>query len=233
MLLLDLHIPMLDLIAALVFVACWFGYGKIAAVFAHKRPGLIPAVQSFRRLWIARMAASDNHIADATLLANLLRGALFFASTTVFILGGLSALLGIAPKVADIVSQLPYSPSADPRLAEIKVLSLILLYIYAFFKFTWSAWQYNVLSIMVGAMPAHGAGEKLHPSYAEAATQVAALAGESYNAGIRAYYFSIPLMAWLVHPLLLLASTLAITAVIYRREFNSPMLRALQMAQRP
>jgi uncharacterized membrane protein len=226
-----LEMPIADIVAAAIFVVCWFGYGQFAAQVATKRPSLISAVQKFRGAWIERMSLGDNHIADAALLGNLLRGTLFFASTTVLILGGLAALLGTAPKVADVVAQLPYSPTSDARLAEIKVLSLILFYVYAFFKFTWSAWQYNVLSIMVGAMPAHGAGEKLRAGYAQAGMRVAALAGDSYNAGIRAYYFSIPLMAWLIHPLLFLVGTIAVTVVIYRREFHSPMLRALLMAQ--
>ena len=68
---------------------------------------------------------------------------------------------------------------------------LILVYIYAFFKFTWSAWQYNVLSIMVGALPKPGDTHD-HSDYTEAAASVLALAEERYNNGIRAYYFSIP-----------------------------------------
>ncbi|MEQ1650919.1 MAG: DUF599 domain-containing protein [Hyphomicrobium sp.] len=228
---LNLNFPLIDVVAAAVFFLCWFGYGPLANVLSRSRPSLMGAVRSFRQGWIERMCASDNHVADAALLSNLLRGALFFASTTVFILGGLAALLGTAPKVVDVVSQLPYSSPVNPRLAEMKVLVLIVLYIYAFFKFTWSAWQYNVLSIMVGAMPAHGSQAKLRPGYSDAGSRVAALAGESYNAGIRAYYFSIPLMAWLIHPLLFIAATIAITLVIYRREFFSPVLVALQQVR--
>jgi uncharacterized membrane protein len=57
---------------------------------------------------------------------------------------------------------------------------------------------------------------------------VAALAGESYNNGVRAYYFSIPLMAWLVDPILFFVGTLVVTIVLYRREFNSPIMSALK-----
>ena len=131
------------------------------------------------------------------------------------------------PTAAELVSQLPYTTHMAPWLAEVKVLILILVYIYAFFKFTWSAWQYNVLSIMVGALPKPGDTHD-HSDYTEAGASVLALAGETYNNGIRAYYFSIPLMAWFIDPLLFLATTLAITVVLYRREFYSPMLRALQ-----
>ena len=105
---------------------------------------------------------------------------------------------------------------------------MILLFVYAFFKFTWSAWQYNVMSIMVGAMPDLSVNAELRAQYTEAGSNVASMAGETYNSGIRAYYFSIPLMAWLIHPLLFLSATLAITLVIYRREFHSPVLVALR-----
>jgi uncharacterized membrane protein len=226
--LIELQMPAMDAIAAAVFMLCWFGYGHIANLIAKRRPSMMATVRIFRQRWMERMAERDNHIADAALLSNLLRGALFFASTTVFILGGLAALLGTVPKVAEVISHLPYTAPADPRLAEIKALILILLFIYAFFKFTWSAWQYNVLSIVVGAMPALGAEATVRARYAEAGSRILALAGESYNNGVRAYYFSIPLMAWFLNPLLCIAATLAVTIVIYRREFYSHVLVALK-----
>lgn len=224
----DFYLPITDLVALAVFILCWFGYGPLAKLIARRRPSLIEAVRMFRRAWIGRMCARDNHVADAALLGNLLRGALFFASTTVLILGGLAALLGTASRLAEVAAHLPYASPADARLSEIKVLIMILLFIYAFFKFTWSAWQYNVLSIMVGAMPNLSTNAALRSQYAEAGATVASMAGETYNSGIRAYYFSIPLMAWLIHPLLFLCATLAISIVIYRREFHSPVLIALR-----
>ena len=217
-----------DLVAFVAFLVCWLGYRHFADWVAPRRPSLISAVRCFRERWIGRICERENHVADATLLSNLLRGALFFASTTIFILGGLAALLGTAPKVAEVISQLPYTTPTEPRLAEIKALILIFVYVYAFFKFTWSAWQYNVLSILVGAMPRPSDSTHEHSDYAEAAASVAALAGESYNNGIRAYYFSIPVMAWFISPFLFLGATVAITVVLYRREFYSPILVALQ-----
>ncbi|MGL4395687.1 MAG: DUF599 domain-containing protein [Hyphomicrobium sp.] len=223
--------PLPDIMAGVTFLLCWFGYGLAATLRARRRPSLMSAVKVFRRRWIERMCERDNHTADATLLSNLLRGSLFLASTTVFILGGLVALLGTAPKVSEVISQLPYASGSEPRLAEIKALVLIFVYVYAFFKFTWSAWQYNILSIMVGAMPDASNGGRVPADYQVAASRVTSLAGDSYNNGIRAYYFSIPLMAWFIDPLLFLAATLIVTIVIYRREFHSPVLHALNDVQ--
>jgi uncharacterized membrane protein len=215
------------MIALACFLICWLGYGSMARWLATRRPSLISSVNVFRSRWMRRICQRESHIADATLLGNLLRGALFFASTTVFILGGLIALLG--PAMGDVISRLPYSTPAEPWLLEVKALILIAVFVYAFFKFTWSAWQYNVLSIIVGAAPTVAECEPAELTlYVENAARIAGLAGDSYNNGIRAYYFSIALLAWFVDPLMFLAVTLIVTLVLYRREFFSPMLNSLR-----
>jgi uncharacterized membrane protein len=220
-------LPLNDAIALACFLVCWLGYGFIARWLATRRPSLISSVNVFRARWMRRICQRESHIADATLLGNLLRGALFFASTTVFILGGLIALLG--PTMGDVIAHLPYSTPTEPWLLEIKALILIAVFVYAFFKFTWSAWQYNVLSIIVGASPKATEAEPAEVTqYVENAAHIAGLAGDSYNNGIRAYYFAIALLAWFVDPLMFLAVTLVVTLVLYRREFFSPMLDSLR-----
>lgn len=220
-------LPLKDAIALACFLLCWLGYGAVARWLSQWRPSLISSVNVFRARWMRRICERDSHIADAALLGNLLRGALFFASTTVFILGGLIALLG--PAMGAIVSNLPYAFPSEPWVLELKTLVLIAVFVYAFFKFTWSAWQYNVLSIIVGAAPMPA---ETNPTdftrYVENATRIATMAGDSYNNGIRAYYFAIALLAWFIDPLLLLGVTLLVAVVLYRREFSSPMLASLQ-----
>jgi uncharacterized membrane protein len=219
---------LIDAVAFVAFLVCLPGYHLAAGYVDARRPSLMSLVRVFRHRWIQRMAERESRIADATLLGNLLRGALFFASTTVFILGGLVALLGTAPKVAELISQLPFASPAEPEIAEFKAIVLILVFVYAFFKFTWSAWQYNVLSILVGGMPSHLHDDAERAAYVAASGKVAALAGDSYNNGVRAYYFSIPLMVWFASAYAFLAVTLIVTFVLYRREFRSPIMEALR-----
>ena len=223
----------LDMIALTWFLACWLGYGRFATWHARKRPSLVAAVRVYRQRWTERMCDRENHQSDATILGNLLRGALFFASTTMFILGGLVALLGTTPKIIEVVAQLPFTGPFEVWFWEFKALILISIYIYAFFKFTWSAFQYNVLSIVLGASPAPGGDSHERVRYIETAARIAAMAGESYNNGIRSYYFSIAAMAWFIHPLLLIIATAIVAFAIYRREFYSPMLSALISAPEP
>lgn len=221
-------IKMLDCIALATFFACWVGYSYYARWLARRRPNLVSAVRVFRRRWAERMSERELHIADASFLTNLLRGTLFFASTTVLILGGLVALLGTTPVAIEVVSQLPLSGRFQPWLWEMKTLILICFFIYAFFKFTWSAWQYNVLSIVLGAAPKHTDDEASRNRFINTASGLASEAGEAYNEGIRTYYFAIAFMGWFIHPVLLIAGATGVAIVLYRREFSLPLLAVLQ-----
>ena len=85
-----------------------------------------------------------------------------------------------------------------------------------------------MLAIIVGAAPTP---PETNPSdftrYVDNAAHIATMAGDSYNNGIRAYYFAIALLSWFVDPLLFLAVTLLVAFVLYRREFASRMLKSL------
>lgn len=224
----SIGIPVLDASVLVCFFICWLGFGEFADWLMRRRPGLVSVVRVFRQRWIEQICTHENRIPDVMILANLLKGALFFASTAMFILGGLAALLGTVPKFNDILSQLPFAGPSEVWLSELKALALIFIFIYAFFKFTWSAWQYNVLAIIVGTAPAPGADPEGRDDFVAVAAPVAALAGDSYNHGIRAYYFSIAILGWFLHPLVFLAATLVITLVLYQREFASPTLAVLR-----
>lgn len=207
---------LLDVVALAIFFACWIGYAYYARWFARRRPSLVSTVKVFRQCWAERMAERELHISDAGILTNLLRGALFFASTTILILGGLVALLGTTPTAIEVVSRLPFSGRFENWFWELKTLILIGLFIYAFFKFTWSAWQYNVLSIVLGSAPKPTDGETMRTQFVRTAAGLAAQAGESYNEGIRTYYFSIAFMGWFIHPVLLIVGATAVAIVLHR-----------------
>jgi uncharacterized membrane protein len=70
--------------------------------------------------------------------------------------------------------------------------------------------------------------DAMRRTFVETATRLAELGAENFNNGIRAYYFSMALMAWFIHPAMAMAATLALTVMLYQREFSSPTLRALR-----
>ena len=52
-------------------------------------------------------------------------------------------------------------------------------------------------------------------------------AGNDFNRGLRAYYFGMAVMSWMVSPWLFILTTIIIVIVLARREFYSPVLKAL------
>ena len=54
------------------------------------------------------------------------------------------------------------------------------------------------------------------------------LAAETFNDGLRAYYFSFAALAWFFSPLAMLGGTLLVVLILYRREFHSEVLKVLR-----
>ena len=63
------------------------------------------------------------------------------------------------------------------------------------------------------------------------AGRVLGLAAETFNDGLRAYYFAFALVAWFVSPFAFMAATALVVFVLYRREFHSEVLRMLRQGQ--
>jgi uncharacterized membrane protein len=54
------------------------------------------------------------------------------------------------------------------------------------------------------------------------------LAAETFNDGLRAYYFSFAAMGWFFSPLVFVLTTLMVVAILYSREFRSEVLDILK-----
>ena len=225
-----LDLPYLDLIAAVWFTLV-FLIATFATRFAGERSSLAGAVQQRRTVWMQNMAARDNRMMDVVLLQMLSASNTFFASTSVLLLGGLAALLGSGDRVQALLEKLPWVAKASPEVFEIKILFLMALFIYAFFKFAWAFRLTHYTAIMIGATPIT-TGQPSPECQAHAA-QVAVLAGlsaEHANTGLRTYYFAIAGILWFLHPALFIAATTWVLVILMRREFFSRSLRAVAMS---
>jgi uncharacterized membrane protein len=225
-----MRIATADLIALIWFALCWFGFSWFAEWHAVRVPSLVSARRALIRAWIENIFHREVRILDSTLLGNLLQGSTFFASTSIVILGGLLALLGTSEKAINIVAELPFTAHATERIWEIKILVLIAIFVYGFFKFTWSLRQYNLVSILVGSMPEQDKAPPNYEQYLNNAADIASFAGENYNMGLRSYYFGFAVLTWLLSPWLMMIVTLFVVGVLYQREFRSRTLTALLQA---
>ncbi|MBV5325486.1 MAG: DUF599 domain-containing protein [Rhodospirillaceae bacterium] len=167
------------------------------------------------------------------LLGNLMRSVSFFASASVLIMGGLVALLGAGERAYAVVQELPFVDASGRGAFETKVVLLTGVFVYAFFQITWSLRQFNYCCVLLGAAPPPTAEDAVKDVFAKHAAVLNALAADSFNRGLRAYYFALAMMTWYIHAGAMVAATVAVVAVLYRREFRSKTLRALNAAIPP
>lgn len=216
---------LLDLGAVVGFVAMWAGYTYFAEHSTASRGNLIDAMAIRRKEWMRAMLKRDNRMVDIQVVNALLRSGRFFASTAILIIAGLLAVLGATERALPLVMELPFTVPTTRFVWEAKVLFMILLFIYAFFKFVWSMRQYNYCSILIGAAPPASEVTAETETVGETIATLASLAAKHANRGIRAYYFGLAALGWFVHPWLMLGAAIWVVLVLYRREFRSRTLR--------
>jgi len=217
----------LDVAAVGWFLTLWIGYTQFATWRARSSPGLHGTMDALRRTWAENMIGRDNRMVDVNIVRNLTRSSQFFASTTLLILGALLALMGYAQKALTVVSELPFAVKTSERLWEIKVVLLIAVFVYAFFKFSWSIRQFGFCAVVVGAAAKPGGSEAAIALDIERLARIVSFASNNFNYGLRSYYFGVAALAWFVHPWLMMLATVWVVWVLYAREFRSRTLSVL------
>lgn len=220
----------LDLIAVFWFFICWFGYAFYAERKALRKDCLSSVLHRHRIRWMKLMMGRENRVADASLIANLERNVSFFASSTLIILAGIVTALGAIDELQGATEDIPWVLHSSQQVLKLKMLLLGGIFIYAFFKFTWSLRQYGFACVIVGSSPVANSGDSYERS-AEHAAHVISRAAYAFNLGLRSYYFALSFLVWLVHPLLFILMSTWVVAVLYRREFKSRVLRAMAKSQ--
>ncbi|UCV04818.1 DUF599 domain-containing protein [Dechloromonas denitrificans] len=222
------HLTAIDWLSIAIFFACWAGYAWFSEHSQSGSAGLIGTSQSYRLLWAFRMLERDNRVMDSTLIGNLVTSVSFYANTTIYIIAGLVAALGASDRLLSFTTELPFGGAGNRELLEIKLMLLLASFVFAYFKFTWSLRQFNLLSILVGAAPLGKAGEPGIDTYAHQLAIANNLAGDDFNRGIRAYYFGLAASGWLLHPLALATLAILVLIVLYRRDYRSAALAMLR-----
>jgi len=224
-----------NLFAVLWFLACFRGYFHYTSLRSVDTPTLAYAMHRFRKQWIRKALRRENRIADTNIIANLERNVSFFASTTLFVLAGLMTVLGTSSEtVIMMLSEIPFSDQNTRGEWELKVLLLLCLFVYAFFKFTWALRQFGQVSVMLGGVPERheNAPDELINRHVESISIMASKAAGNFNNGLRTYYFSMAVLGWFVNFWVFMFLSALVVAVLYRREFRSDTL-AIMMSNLP
>lgn len=217
----------LDALALGCFLFVFLGYGKLAILIGGGR-SLNALMHQVRRGWMQRMIERPDRIVDAALTGHTVSSIAFFSSANILIVAGLFSLLGRSEELYRVIAAWPFVTDMPANLIQLKILGLIAILSYGFFRFTWALRQYNYCCALIGGAPL---AKDQHPYRREIADQIAIVftsALHSFGAGIRCYYFATAWISWLAGPIGLLTATGLITIVLLRRQMTSHSARAIR-----
>jgi len=218
-----------DIAAVAFFILEWTVYAYTLEHTAYGADSLSARMHVYRERWVRNLLHREARMVDMQIMASLQNGTAFFASTSLFAIGGGLALLRATSDALTVLSALPVDLSPSPALWEVKCVGLILIFIYTFFKFAWAYRLFNYVAILFGAMPP---ASQCDTPEAEAhvirTTRLFEAAGRHFNRGQRAFFFALGYLGWFVSPWVLFATTAAVVIVTWRRQFASNAWQAME-----
>jgi uncharacterized membrane protein len=222
-------LPWIDWAALLLFFSGWAGYAHFARMRADSHRSVLGATNAVRREWMLQTTYREVRVIDGVVLQNLSTSPSFFASTTILIIGGLLAVLG-SDKANELVRDLPFAARTTVLIFDLKLILLLGIFVYVFFRFTWSMRQYTFGALLVAAAPE---AERFvtdglsRDAFADKAGRIVGLAAETFNDGLRGYYFAFAAIGWFFSPIVFLVATVGVVYILYQREFRSEVLGIL------
>ena len=227
-------LPWVDWAAIAVFFCGWAGYAWFAKHRAGTQPSVLASTNRIRQQWMLQTTYRDVRVVDGVVVQSLSTSPSFFASTTILIIGGLLATLGTSERTTELVRELPFAARTSVLVFDLKLVLMLVVFVYAFFRFTWSMRQYTFGALLIGSAPearqfdqlGDGA-EAARIAFSQKAGRVLGLAAETFNDGLRAYYFAFAAIGWFFSPFVYMLSTLGVIYILYQREFRSDVLKGL------
>jgi uncharacterized membrane protein len=222
-------LPWIDWVALLLFFTGWAGYAHFARKRADSHRSVLGATNAVRREWMLQTTYREVRVVDGVVIQNLSTSPSFFASTTILIIGGLLAVLG-SDKAGELVRDLPFAARTTTLIFDLKLILLLGIFVYVFFRFTWSMRQYTFGALLVAAAPeaerflSEGLSRE---AFADKAGRIVGLAAETFNDGLRGYYFAFAAIGWFFSPIVFLVATVGVVYILYQREFRSEVLGIL------
>ena len=213
------QIPLIDLIAVLFMLGSWVLIGWRIEHPSAKRNSVTMLMSQFHRDWAAVFVHRDPRIFDSQVLGILRQGTAFFASTSILVLGGLIALMGNIDPLRGVAEQVGAMESSV-LIWQIKFALVTFFVTNAFLKFVWAHRVFGYGTVLMAAVP----NDPDDPQALPRAEQAAALnirAVINFNRGLRALYFALGALGWLIGGVALMVTTLVVLWVLWSREFAS------------
>src|SRR6185369_8425267 len=114
------------------------------------KPSLNELMNQYRLIWMQRMLNREARMVDMQVMATLVNGTAFFATTALFAIGGSLTVLRSPDEMLNVLATLPFGTPTTRLAWEIKAVGLAVIFVYAFFKFAWSYRLFNYVAILLG-----------------------------------------------------------------------------------
>jgi uncharacterized membrane protein len=217
----------LDWLALAAFLLAVVAYARYAD---HSGDRLLNArMREIRATWMRRYLERDDRVIDAILNGHSINSIALFSSATLLIVVALLGVLGNADIAYRIAVASSFVTDITKELFQVKLIGLVGLFVYGFYRFTWALLQYNYFLALVGSAPFKG-----HLSAATTdrmASQMSVVlnsAVTSLHSGFRSYYHALAWIGWFFHPMVFLAATAFVTFVLVYRQIASPSAGAIK-----
>lgn len=166
-----------------------------------------------RTAWVETlMAPGKPDVIAIQTLRNSTMAATFLASTAVLLIIGVLTLSGQGDKLSSTWHALNTYGAKHSELFLIKLIMLLMDLFVAFFSFSMSIRVFNHVGYMIN-VPLSLNHKSITPQHVAVHLNTA---GRYYSIGMRAYYFSVPLVFWLFGPHFMLLATFILIPVLYK-----------------
>jgi len=206
-----------DLLAAVLSVAMVAGYQLFLHLRLRKDPlYTVQAVNALARAqWVqAVMADSKKDVLAVQTLRNSIMGPTFLASTAVLLILGTLTLTSQADNLASGWHLLNLAGVRHSEFFAVKLALLLFDFFVAFFAFAMAIRMFIHVGYMIN-VPEPLQHPEISPRYVAFHLN---RAGRYHTVGMRAYYYSVPLLFWLFGPYAMLAATAAMVLLMYRMD---------------
>jgi len=218
----------LDAVALVVFVISWCMHFWVVNYSPWCDKTISARMRVIRQRWMYNMVLRGAKMPDTLIQNTLQYGVLFFASTSILLIGALIAGLRASDDAVEVLGDLPFTVVTTRSVWEVKILLITFIFTFAFFKFAWSHRLFNYVLILIGAAPdqsvpvKEGYTDTINAeNYASKVGQLHALGARHFTTGLNAYFFALAACAWFVSPQLFIVATIWVSFVLYRRAFWS------------
>ena len=209
----------LDWAAVGAILVAWFVISWMIEHPGAKRPSVTVLMSERRRDWMKAFVTREPRIFDSQILSSLRQGTSFFASTSLLAAGAVLALAGNTEPLRGVAAEV--SDKAVPVVIfQLKLAFVAIFLTNAFLKFVWANRVFGYCAVMMAAVPNDPADPISYPRAAQAA-ELNIRAAINFNRGLRAMYFALAALAWLLGPIALMIATVVVLWIVWSREFAS------------